>query len=251
MRIAALCDIHGNLPALDAALAAVREAGADSIVICGDLIPGPMPRLVLERVLALVPPPRILRGNSDREVLSLLQGADPETIPERIREVVAWTARQLDSGLGAAIAGWPETIRLEVDGLGQVLFCHATPHNDVDVFTKHTPEAALRPVFDGILADLVVCGHTHMPFDRRIGATRVVNPGSVGMPFGATGAHWVLLGPDVRLERTLYDLDAAALAVRATEYPQAESFAARNVLAPPTEAEVLAMLAPMELKVPA
>jgi len=85
----------------------------------------------------------------------------------------------------------------------------------------------------------VICGHTHMQFDRMIGSTRVVNAGSVGMPFGAPGADWLLLGPDVELRHTAYDLTAAAERIRASHYPQAEDFAARNVLQPPTEADVL------------
>ena len=78
-----------------------------------------------------------------------------------------------------------------------------------------------------------------MQFDRTIGKIRVVNAGSVGMPFGKPGAYWLLLGPDVQLRHTPYDLAQAAERIRDTEYPQAQDFAARNVLQPPAEREML------------
>ena len=88
---------------------------------------------------------------------------------------------------------------------------------------------------------MVVCGHTHMQFDRTIGAMRIVNAGSVGMPFGEPGAYWLLLGPGIELRRTTYDLENAATRIRVTSYPQAESFAATNVIKPPSEASILEM----------
>jgi diadenosine tetraphosphatase ApaH/serine/threonine PP2A family protein phosphatase len=131
-----------------------------------------------------------------------------------------------------------------------VLFCHATPRNDTEIFTRQTTEEKLRPIFDAAGAPLVICGHTHMQFDRTIGDVRVVNAGSVGMPFGATGAYWLLLGPtarDLDLRRTQYDLAAAAGRIRATAYPQADEFATRNVLDPPSEAAILDAFSRAEL----
>jgi predicted phosphodiesterase len=123
--------------------------------------------------------------------------------------------------------------------VGSVLFCHATPNNDVDVFTRLTPETQLLPIFEAVDADLVVCGHTHMQFDRKVGRIRVVNAGSVGMPFGNPGAYWLLLGPGVELRHTNYDLEAAAQKIRETKYPGAIDFADRNVLNPPSEEAML------------
>ena len=137
------------------------------------------------------------------------------------------------------MAGWPLTLGLAIPDLGNVLFCHATPHSETDAFTRLTPEDVLLPVFDGLGVDIVVCGHTHMQFDRTIGATRVVNAGSVGMPFGRTGADWLLLGPDVQLRNTRYDLGEAAARVRDTAYPQAEEFATTCILNPPSESQML------------
>jgi len=97
----------------------------------------------------------------------------------------------------------------------------------------------LLPVFDGLDVSLVVCGHTHMQFDRMIGSTRVVNAGSVGMPFGRTGADWLLLGPDVELRNTSYDLADAGERIRATGYPQADNLA-NSLRQPPSEEAILA-----------
>ena len=117
-------------------------------------------------------------------------------------------------------------MRLHVRGLGDVLFCHGTPRSDVEIFTRLTAEERLFPAFEGVDAAVVVCGHTHMPFDRTVRGIRVVNAGSVGMPFGDPGAYWLLLGPDVSPRHQRYDLEAAAARIRASDYPQAEAFAA-------------------------
>jgi predicted phosphodiesterase len=132
--------------------------------------------------------------------------------------------------------------------LGEVLFCHSTPRSETEIFTRVTPEEHLVPLFDGLQASMVVCGHTHMQFDRRIGETRVVNAGSVGMPFGDPGAYWVLLGPEVQLRQTPYDLAQAAERIRNTPYPQAQEFAAQNILHPPSEAQMLEAFGKAELR---
>jgi predicted phosphodiesterase len=146
------------------------------------------------------------------------------------------------------LARWPKTLRIEIDGLGQVLFCHSTPRSETEVFTRLTAEDRLLPIFEELNASVVVCGHTHMQFSRTIGTTRVVNAGSVGMPFGEPGAYWLLLDGDVHLRHTPYDLEKAAARIGATSYPQAQDFAAKNVLQPPSEKEMLEAFAKAELK---
>jgi predicted phosphodiesterase len=242
-RVAALYDIHGNLPALEAVLRDVRRAGVDHIVVGGDVLPGPMPRESLACLVDLDIPTEFIHGNGDREVI-----APTGAVPEAYRESMRWNAEQLRPEDTQRLASWPPTVRVPVDGLGEVLFCHATPRNDTEIFTQATPEEALLPIFGGLGVPLAVCGHTHMQFDRTIGAVRVVNAGSVGMPFGEPGAYWLLLGPDVQLQRTSYDLAAAAERIRATAYPKADEFAARNVLRPPSEQEILAAFSHAELK---
>src|SRR5439155_24331403 len=109
-----------------------------------------------------------------------------------------------------------------------------------EVFTRRTAEDRLLPLFEGLGVSVVVCGHTHMQFDRIIGRTRVVNAGSVGMPFGAPGAYWVLLGPDVELRRTPYDLTKAAERFRATRHPRSRE-EAQSILHPPYVEEMLVL----------
>lgn len=248
MRVAALYDIHSNLPALEAVLQEVRRIGVDLIVIGGDVVPGPMPRETIERLRDLDIPVRFIHGNGDRAVLELRAGQETTALPPQARDLARWVAEQLDPEQADMLANWPSTLRLEIPGLGEVLFCHATPRNDTEIFTRNTPEDVLRPVFEGVGVPLVVCGHTHMQQDRTVGEVRVVNSGSVGMPFGEPGAYWLLLGPDVQLQRTAYDLAAAAERVKASDYPQAEPFAAKNILQPPSEREMLAVFAKAELK---
>src|SRR5438093_8940667 len=184
-----------------------------------------------------------------REVDRSPTGARPQprVPPESIIEIYRWTAAQVQPEFEPVLARWPKTLQLEIDGLGQVLFCHSTPRSETEVFTRLTAEDRLLPIFEGLNAPVVLCGHTHMQFDRMIGRTRVVNAGSVGMPFGEPGAYWLLLGPDVRLRRTLYDFTQAAERIRGTEYPHAEDFAVQSVLTPPSEEKMLEAFTPVEL----
>lgn len=247
MRVAAVYDIHGNLPALEAVLQKISQVKVDLIVVGGDVVAGPMPRETLERLLGLNVPVRFIQGNADRQVVEQMTAEEVSTLPEEIAEVVRWVAQQLEADHAQMLAGWPKTLSLEVDGLGTVLFCHATPRNDTEIFTRLTPEESLLPVFAEVEASLVVCGHTHMQFDRRIGGLRVVNAGSVGMPYGEPGTSWLLLGPSVDFRHTSYDRVQAAERVRATSYPQAEGFALENVLRTPTEEEALGVFEPTAL----
>ena len=125
---------------------------------------------------------------------------------------------------------------------------HATPRDENECFTRETPADRLLPIFQALDRSVVVCGHTHMQFDRMIGRVRVVNAGSVGMPFGNPGAYWLLLGPDVQLRQTHYDLAKASQLVKETSYPQAQDFANDSILRPPSEAKMIELFARAELK---
>ena len=258
MRIAALYDIHGNLPALDAVLEDVHRVGVDQVVVGGDVIPGPMPLESLRRLLDLELPVRFIHGNCERAVLAQMDAIDGgevtywgttsgKPLPEPDRQNMRWTAERLHPEYKSVLADWPMTLRLEIPGLGAVLFCHGTPRSETDVFTRQTAEDRLLPLFEGLDVSLVVCGHTHMQFDRMIGKTRVVNAGSVGNPFGEPGAYWLLLGPEVLLRRSDYDLAAAAERIQDTTYPQAKEFAA-TLLEPADETAMLELFATAEVK---
>jgi predicted phosphodiesterase len=236
-QVAALYDVHGNLPALEAALAAADAAGAagaELIVVGGDVVLGPMPRETLDRLRALGPRARFVRGNCDRLVVDAYDGRLGTSLPAAIREPIEWTAAQLGRDDRDFLAGFSETLAIGVAGMGEVLFCHATPRSDEEVFTALTPAERVRPMLAGVAQRTVVCGHTHMQFDRTVAGVRVVNAGSVGLPFAAPGAYWLLLGPDARPMRTDYDVAAAAGAIRQTSYPQPDQY-----LNPLSEAEAL------------
>ena len=206
MRVAALADIHGNLPALEAVLADVATEGVDAVVVCGDVVGGPFPTAVLDR-LTVLPSVHFLHGNADRFVVEGTDEYGQDWDAER---------RRLGMERVAAVATWPTTVELEIPGLGRTLFCHAVPAADEPIFTRITPDDEVAALLGDVSADVVVCGHTHVQFDRRLpSGLRVVNAGSVGMPYeGWPGAFWGLLGPDVELRRTEYDTEAAVAAIR-------------------------------------
>ncbi len=241
MRIAAIYDIHGNLPALDAALREIDRKKPDLIVVGGDIASGPLPRATLERLMGLGDRARFIRGNADRELVACFDGEplDP-SLPDASQEETRWAAGQLDRAHRDFLARLPEHAIVAVDGLGDVLFCHGSPRSDEEILTVATPDGRVGAALAGVAQRVVVCGHTHMQFDRYVGTVRVVNAGSVGMPYGEPGAYWALLGPEVMLRRTPYDLDQAAELIRSSGDPQAHEFATHNVLAPPTAAEAIA-----------
>jgi len=248
MRVAALYDIHGNLPALESVLGELRRQPVDRIVIGGDVVPGPLPRECIDLLLDIDTPIDFISGNGDRALRDIMNGEDPSSVPEQAWPVMRWTASQLDEKYKRVVESWPPTFRLDIDGTGRVLFCHATPQSDRPIFTKRTAEEKLIPLFSNLDVDLVVCGHTHMQFDRYVGKVRVVNAGSVGMPFGKPGAYWLLLDSGVHLQRTDYDLARAAERIRQSAYPDRDTFADRNILEPASEESMLEAYGKAELK---
>jgi len=235
VRIAVLNDIHGNLPALDAVLREVAAAGVDQIVVGGDVLPGPMPSETLARLFTLGLPTHFLYGNGEIAVLERRAGRKPARVPEQYQSMIAWNAEQLSPEDEQALRGWPLTVRLSIPGLGETLFCHATPQNENDIFTRLTPEERLLPLFQDVGAALVVCGHSHMQFDRMVGSTRVVNAGSIGMPYGHPDADWLILGPGAEFRHTAYNFNEAIEQIRATGCPNAEDLFVESILHPPDQ----------------
>ena len=224
-----------------------RSAGIDRIVVGGDVFPGPLPHLVLRYLSSTRLPVDFVFGNGEVAILEQLAGRIPARVPDAHKPIVRWNAEQLDGADREAISCWPKTLRVNVPPIGEVLFCHATPRDENEIFTRLTPADRLIPIFAPANAALVACGHTHMPFDRMIGRTRVVNPGSVGMPFGPAGADWMILGPDVEFRHTNYDLERAARRIRESGYPAAEEFATRSVLQPPSAEDMLNLYGQYEI----
>lgn len=243
MRVAVLADIHGNLPALDAVLAEVEAAGADAIVLNGDIATGPMPAETLDRLASLGDRAVWVHGNCERELVDAYDGKINQDLPDIARLPAEYAAARLSGRHRDLIADLPLSVTLEVTGLGPVRFCHATTRSDTEIVLVDSPVSRYREAFGGCAEPTVVLGHTHMPFDRLGDRRRFVNPGSVGMPYGRAGAHWALLGPGVALRHTEYDAHAAAQTFRSTaaDYPDLAGFIAENVLTVPSDAEALAV----------
>jgi putative phosphoesterase len=232
VRVAALYDVHANLSALEAVLAEVEHEQVDLVVAGGDIVAGPMPAETIDRLRSLGDRVSFIHGNGDRGVAARDPGQG--LWAERAR----WAREQLSGDQLEFISSWRDTAGLMVDGLGAVLFCHGTPRSDEEIVTRITPEERLSGILAGVLERVVVCGHTHVQYDRVVGDMRLVNAGSVGMPYeDEPGAYWALLGPDVELRRTAYDLDAAAQRVRQTGFPGAADFAENHILHPASAAE--------------
>jgi putative phosphoesterase len=214
VRVAALYDIHGNLPALEAVLDDVERAEVDVIVCGGDVAADPMPGECVARLRDAGA--RFVRGNADREQS-------------------AWLRAQLSDDERAFLAALPTTVVL-----ADACFCHGTPRSDEEIVTRLTPDHVLAEILADVDQPLVVGGHVHVQYDRRCGRHRVVNAGSVGMPYeGIRGAFWALVADDVDLRRTEYDIEAAVARIRATGYPDREELAGW-LLDPPDPGEVSA-----------
>jgi putative phosphoesterase len=244
VRVAALADIHGNLPALEAVLKEVEREEPDLIVFCGDVASGPMPAQTVGLLRRLVKA-RFVRGNADRGLVDAYDGKAPVGWRGPFAD---WCADQLSREERDFLSRFEDTVEIAVDGVGRVLFCHGSPRSDVEIMTAETTDDRVRELISGHDVDVVVCGHTHMPFDRIVDGVRVVNPGSVGMPYGEGGAFWALLGPGVGLRRTDYDREAAAARIRGTAWPEAEQFARDNVLKVPSTEEALAFMREADAK---
>ena len=227
MRVVALADVHGNAPALAAVLKEVEHDKPDLIVFCGDLTWGSLPRETLELVRELRIPARFVRGNADRMV-------GVETEGHGLWMTAQHTAEDL-----AFLAGFEATVSVDIDGLGPTCFSHGSPRSDEELVTERTPPERVREFMNGVGEQVVVTAHTHVSYDRRVDHVRLVNPGSVGLPYeGRPGAFWALLGPGVEFRRTEYDLEKAVALMRATDDPRAEVVVGM-MLNPPSREEAI------------
>ena len=238
MRVAVLSDIHANLVALEAVLAEPDVESADRVVLLGDIAVGPVPVESLDLLVSLGDRAVWVHGNCERELLAAYDGTRLEG-PGAGMAVA--TATLLQPRHRELLDGLPLTLSLDVDGLGAVLFCHATPRRDDEVVLVDSPVPVWRRALEGVEERTVVMGHTHMPFDRLVDGRRVVNAGSVGMSYGAKGAAWALLGPTVQLRTTAFDTDAAAAAVRGSGYDGADAWVQQYLVDPPSDTDALAV----------
>jgi putative phosphoesterase len=249
--VAVLSDIHGVLPALDAVLAEPAIQAASRIVLTGDIAAGPQPVQVLDRLLGLGDRVIWVRGNADRELVELARGE----VTDVGDPIAPWAAKQLSTDHVDWLAGLPHAVTVEVGCFGEVVFCHATPRDDCEVVVVDSRLERWAEV----LADLpdqvrtVVCGHTHMPFTRLANTRQIINPGSVGMPYGRQGAHWAVLSDgSVGMCRTPYDPAAAcAEVVASSSYPDVADWTDYYLHSRATDADALAVMAPRDGRPPA
>lgn len=237
MRVAVVSDIHGNLPALRAVLADVMREGVTEVLCGGDSASGPLPRETLDLLMGLDVPFRSVQGNADRAAVASWDGdADPGSA----HEDDLWTGRQLDRRHRDFLAALAPTITLDHGSLGSVLLCHGTPRRDDEIVTETTPDEHLASIVADVSADVVLCGNTHMAFDRHVAGHRWVNVGSVGWPYGEPGAHWALLADGLEMRTTTYDVDAAIDELRRrSTWPRLDAFIDGILLGPPPRGEAL------------
>lgn len=246
-QVAVLSDIHAVLPALEAVLAEPDVVSADEIILAGDIAAGPQPVETLDLLRSLGERVVWVRGNADRELVQLARG-EPVVPPD---EVTPWAAAQLRPDQVELLAGMPLTVEREIAGLGRTVFCHATARDDEEVVLVDSSLDRWAEVFAGLDDSVrtVVCGHTHMPYVRLAHGRTVINPGSVGMPYGGAGAHWALLGDPgrVSLRRTEFDLDAACARIAVeSSYPGAAEFADFYVRSPASDADAIRAFGPRD-----
>jgi predicted phosphodiesterase len=224
MRVAALYDIHGMLAPLEAVLAELDGERIDAVVLGGDVVGGPQPAEVLARLDEVEVPLVWIRGNGERALgPDAADATGAEAALEFTRAAVAPERAERLAALATAVP-------LEVDGLGDVLFCHATPSDDDVLITTKTPDEVLRRAAEGVEQRTIVCGHTHMQYDRTAGGIRWVNAGAVGMPYeGEVAAFWAVLGPDVEFRRTPFDIERAMAEIAASGWPDARPFIEENL----------------------
>ena len=211
-------------------LAEVERERVDLIVWGGDVAAGPMPAETLERMRAVGG--RFVSGNGDRQMVEDFDaGRTPSESDDQMERTMLWAVQQIDRADRDFLASFEPTVT--VDG---TLFCHGSPRSDEERITRATPRERLAPMLDGIAEPIIVCGHTHQQFDLRFGDQRVLNAGSIGMPYeGTAAAFWLLLGPEPQLRRTDYDVAAAVETMRASGMPDVDEVLLKESLLEPAD----------------
>jgi predicted phosphodiesterase len=250
-RVAVLADVHCVLPALEAVLGEPDVRAADLIVLAGDVVGGPQPVETIDLLTSLGRRAVWVAGNGEREAVSWARGGDTPDDP--LYAPYIWSATALRPDQVELLDGLPKTVSLEIRGLGEVLFCHATPRDDEEFVLVDSSMSRWNEVLAGVpdTVSTVVCGHTHMPYIRLVDRKTVVNPGSVGMPYGSAGAHWALLGgadqPAIQLRRTEFDLEVACASIKGgSGYPGIDEWLDFYVHDQPSDTMALEIFGPKD-----
>lgn len=235
MLLAAFSDVHGNKHALDVALADIEQRGADRVVCLGDLVGyGAFPNEVIDTIRQAGIP--TIAGNYDDGVgFDRAECGCAYTRPaERARgdQSLRWTQMVVTPENKAWLRALPRELRLELGGR-RVLCVHGSPRRLNEYLYEDRPEQSLARMFAGLGADVIVCGHTHLPYHRQVGEVHLINVGSAGKPKDGdprAGYAMVSLGDEVGVEfpRVAYDVQAAAKAIEAAGLPSEFAAALRT-----------------------
>jgi putative phosphoesterase len=226
MLIAFMSDIHGNLPALEAAAADAKAQGAGRIIVAGDITGyGPFP----DGVCRFLREGRIkaIRGNYDQKVIEVTQKGMSATcgMKKKKREILLWTVKHIDKQNLDYLSGLPDHLDLQLAGGNKLLVVHGSPLSPDDAIYPSITRRGLEMKLGDAHPDILVCGHTHIPFVKHIGGILVVNCGSAGHPVDGdprpsytlirTGQDSAAHGHVVRFEydqgRTIQALEKTAL----------------------------------------
>lgn len=225
---------------MEAVLGEADVQAADVVVLAGDIASGPQPVETLDLLTSLGERVVWVRGNADRELVEMVRGTFVGEPPDAVSP---WAAGELRADQVELLAGLPLSVTI-----GDALYCHATPRDDIEMVLVDSPISRWAQVFSGLPEDVktVVCGHTHMPYARQVDRRQVVNAGSVGMPYGAPGPTWALLSQyGVQLRYTPLDANKAAdRIVSESTYPGREEWVAEYLLHTYSDTEALEAFRP-------
>lgn len=232
MLIAFISDIHGNMPALEAVIACATEQGAERIVCAGDMTGyGPFPDDVCHFLQNRQIPAVI--GNYERKVLSLAKQGFRETdfksfpLKSKKRKILLWTLKHLSRKSKLYLFGLPDKLDMQLPSEHNVTVVHGSPLALDDAIYPSITRPGLMTKLGGLRPDILICGHTHIPFVRRIGGTLVVNCGSAGQPIdGDCHPSYALVSaekdamPSGRIIRFDYDRQLTIATLARTSLPK-------------------------------
>jgi predicted phosphodiesterase len=215
MLLGLISDIHGNLLALEAVLAELEREPLDRLVCLGDVVAGPRANEALARVRELDCP--VIMGNWD--AWSVDGMPEPSSaVEEKLYAIGAYWAERLGDDDREFIRTFAPTLELELEPGNTLLCFHGSPTSFDHWIVATTPDEKVAHMLGGSKEPVMAGGHTHLQMVRRYADTLLVNPGSVGLPFGVWSPDDVRIAP--RAEYALIDTSDGRLAVelRRTTY---------------------------------
>jgi len=227
MLISFISDIHGNLPALEAAVADAKKKGANRIICAGDITGyGPFPDNVCH-FLQKGQIPAII-GNYDQKVVKTAKQGTSSTadMKKKKREILLWTVRNINNQNRKYLSNLPHYLDLKLPGGKNILVVHGSPVSMEDAIYPSITKLGLEKKLREKRPNVLICGHTHIPFIKRIGGILVVNCGSAGHPVdGDPRPSYAIIQveprsiPRGRIIRFDYDWDRTITMLKKTSLP--------------------------------